>query len=49
VVLEDNVVLHIVGGGYGIYNTRQCSLHLLTHLLLLLLLLLLQGCRVCGQ
>jgi hypothetical protein len=25
VVLEDNDVLHIVGGGYGIYNTRQAD------------------------
>jgi glucosamine--fructose-6-phosphate aminotransferase (isomerizing) len=24
-VLEDNDVLHIVGGGYGIYNTRQAD------------------------
>jgi glucosamine--fructose-6-phosphate aminotransferase (isomerizing) len=25
VVLEDNDVLHIVGGGYGIYNTAQAD------------------------
>eukprot|EP00879_Flechtneria_rotunda_P013604 GHRR01014210.1.p1 GENE.GHRR01014210.1~~GHRR01014210.1.p1 ORF type:complete len:690 (+),score=211.83 GHRR01014210.1:228-2297(+) len=25
IVLEDNDVLHIVGGGYGIYNTRQAD------------------------
>jgi len=25
IVLEDNDVLHMVGGGYGIYNTRQAD------------------------
>jgi hypothetical protein len=25
IVLEDNDVLHIVGGGYGIYNTAQAD------------------------
>lgn len=25
IVLEDNDVLHIVGGAYGIYNTRQAD------------------------
>lgn len=24
-MLEDNDVLHVVGGGYGIYNTRQAD------------------------
>lgn len=25
IVLEDNDVLHVVGGGYGIYNTAQAD------------------------
>jgi glutamine---fructose-6-phosphate transaminase (isomerizing) len=30
-VLEDNDVLHIVGGGYGIYNTRMADVETAVH------------------